>query len=254
MTPAPGIFVGTVRHRRFAPRRHAFEYSVFMVLLDIDCVAETMARSRLTSHNQWNWATFDDRDHLACWSGSLRDRLRECAREAGEVLPGGPIHLLTHLRYGGYVFNPISFFYCYDRTGRLELVLAEVSNTYGGRRNYWLRPAEPRAATFRSRTMKSLYVSPFMEAGLTYEFVLGRPGPTLLAHMNVFHAGQPVRGRLFDSTLRLAYQPWTAATIRRTLLRFPWMTATVIAAIHWEAFRLRLKGLAVQPFPAGGPR
>jgi DUF1365 family protein len=254
VTPAPGIFEGTVRHRRFAPRLHTFQYSLFMALVDIDRVPETMARSRLTSHNRWNWASFDDRDHLGDWPGALRRRLHDCARAAGEALPDGPIYLLTHLRYGGYVFNPISLFYCHDAGGTLRLVLAEVSNTYGGQRSYWLRPEDARPRPFRSRAMKSLYVSPFMENDLAYEFVLTPPGRTLLVHMNVLRQGEPRRARLFDATLRLAYQPWTAATLRRALLRFPWMTAKVIAAIHWEAFRLRAKGLAVQPFPAGGPR
>lgn len=253
MTAAPALYVGTLRHRRFAPQAHAFEYSLFMALLDIDCVAETMARSRLTSHNRWNWAAFDDRDHLAGWPGTLRDRLRASARAAGETFLDGPVSLLTHLRYGGYVFNPISLFYCYDSAGALRQVMAEVSNTYGGRRHYWLH-SDTQAGPFRARTAKSLYVSPFMEAGVTYEFVLTAPGSTLLAHMNVDRAGQSSPARLFDATLRLDQRPWTAAGVRRMLLRFPWMTASVIASIHWEALRLRAKGLRTQPFPPGGPR
>lgn len=251
VSPAPGLFVGTLRHRRFTPRRHAFEYSLFMALLDIDRVPETMARSRLTSHNRWNWVSFDDRDYLRDWSGSLRTRVAHSARAAGETVPDGPIYLLTHLRYGGYVFNPISLFYCHDRTGQLRLVLAEVSNTYGGRRDYWLRPTH-QSGPFRARAHKSLYVSPFMEADLDYDFTLTRPGATVLAHMNVTRRGESTR--IFDASLRLTRRPWTAATLRRVLLRYPWMTATVIAAIHWEALRLRFKGVGTYPFPAGGPR
>jgi DUF1365 family protein len=254
VTPAPGIYTGTIRHRRFAPRPHRFEYALFMVLLDIDRVPETMARSRLTSHNRWNWATFDDRDHLADREGPLRARLGASAAAAGVALPAGPIYLLTHLRYTGYVFNPISLFYCHDSAGVLRMVLAEVSNTYGGRRDYWLEPEAAVAGPFRSRAGKALYVSPFMPEEASYEFVLTAPGPTLIAHMNVVPPDQPRRARLFDATLRLAYQPWTAATMRRTLLQFPWITAKVIAAIHWEALRLRINGHAVHPFRAGGPR
>jgi DUF1365 family protein len=252
VTAAPALYTGTLRHRRFAPRAHAFEYALFMALLDVDTIPETMGRSRLTSHNRWNWASFDDCDHLADWSGSIRHRIEACARAAGERLPGGPISLLTHLRYGGYVFNPVSFFYCHDEAGRVRLVLAEVSNTYGGRRNYWLRPADDTDRRFRSHAAKSLYVSPFMAGDLGYEFVFTRPGATLVAHMNV--VGGETQARIFDATLRLSRQPWTAAAVRRTLLRQPWMTAKVIAAIHWEALRLRAKGLRTHPFPPGGPR
>jgi DUF1365 family protein len=244
-----------LRHRRFAPRPHQFEYALFMTLLDVDRVPEAMAVSRLTSHNRWNWAAFNDDDHLETWSGSLRARVEASAAAAGESLPDGPIHLLTHLRYAGYVFNPISLFYCHDRAGLLRLVLAEVSNTYGGRRSYWLRPADESRRRFRSTAGKTMYVSPFMEDGITYEFVLTPPSSTLVAHMNVIATEESGDGaRRFDATLRLSREPWTAAAIRRSLLRFPLMTGKVMAAIHWEALRLRIKGVPVQPFPPEGPR
>jgi DUF1365 family protein len=255
VTVAPAIYAGTLRHRRFAPRPHQFEYALFMALLDIDRVPEAMSVSRLTGHNRWNWATFSDDDHLPAWPGSIRARLAASADAAGEPLPDGPIYLLTHLRYGGYVFNPISLFYCHDHLGVLRRVLAEVSNTYGGRRNYWLRPTDDSPRRFRAITAKTLYVSPFMEGQMTYEFLLTPPASTLTAHMNVVASAGPHEGdRRFDATLRLSREPWTAAGIRRSLMRFPLMTAQVMAAIHWEALRMRAKGLPIQPFPPEGPQ
>lgn len=248
MTTAPALYTGTIRHRRFMPRAHQFEYSLFMVLLDVDRLQDAMRVSALTSYNRWNWATFDERDHIGDPSQPLRDRLRESAASAGEVLPDGPIYLLTHLRYAGYVFNPISLYYCYDGDERLRLVLADVRNTYGGRRSYWLRSSDDREGV-RDTAAKSLYVSPFMDYDVDYQFVLTPPGPTTVAHMNVTRrdaagTGQP---RLLDATLKLTRQPWTAPAIRAALIRWPWMTAKVTAAIYWEALRLRLKGLPVVP-------
>ena len=124
-----GLFVGTLRHRRFTPVAHAFTYPLFMVLLDIDRVPELMRVSAVTSYNRWNWASFDDRDHLGDPSRPLRERLVVDAARHGIELPAGPIFLLTHLRYLGYCFNPVSFFYCFDRAEQLQVVLAEVSNT-----------------------------------------------------------------------------------------------------------------------------
>ena len=144
-----GLFVGTLRHRRFTPVPHAFTYPVFMALLDIDRVPELMRVSRLTSHNRWNWASFDDRDHLGDPARPLRERLGVDAARHGIDLPDGPIFLLTHLRYLGLCFNPVSFFYCFDRAERLQLVLAEVNNTFGGSHHYWLRP-DPASRTFRA--------------------------------------------------------------------------------------------------------
>lgn len=255
MIPAPGVYVGSLRHRRFRPRTHAFTYSLFMVLLDIDRLPEAMAVSPFTGYNRWNWASFDERDHLGDPSRTLRERVRASAARSGCELPEGPMFLLTHLRYAGYVFNPISLFYCCDRTGHVRAVLAEVNNTYGGGQTYWLPGAEGDAPV-RARRPKSLYVSPFMEYDVAYDFVLTPPGDRLTAHMNVIQPGSEGRPdqHLFDATLRLERRPWTARELHRALVRFPFMTAKVIGAIHWEALRLYLKGLRVQPFPEPATR
>ena len=104
-----GLFVGTLRHRRFTPVAHAFTYPLFMVLLDVDRLPELMRVSRVTSYNRWNWASFHDRDHLGDPARGLRDRLAVDATRHGIDLPDGRIFLLTHLRYLGYGFNPVSF-------------------------------------------------------------------------------------------------------------------------------------------------
>ena len=183
-----GLFVGTLRHRRFAPVPHAFTYPLFMALLDVDRVPELMRVSRVTSYNRWNWASFDERDHLGDPRRSLRDRLAVDATRHGITLPDGRIFLLTHLRYLGYGFNPVSFFYCFDAAERLQAVLAEVSNTFGGSHNYWLRP-EPASRTFRAAAAKSLYVSPFMPVDLDYAFAFTPPAGHLVAHMETVQGG-----------------------------------------------------------------
>ena len=216
-----------------------------MALLDVDRLPEAMAVSRLTSYNRFNWASFHDADHIGDPSLRLRDRLARSAASHAVALPAGPIYLLTHLRYAGYVFNPISIYYCYDQHGALTLVLADVRNTYGGRREYWLRPADALPHRFKAAAAKSLYVSPFMTHDVGYEFVLTPPTAALVAHMNVAPEGG---GKVFDATLTLERRPWTAAEIRRALCGFPVMTAKVIAAIHWQALRLWLKGAPVVPF------
>jgi uncharacterized protein len=130
--------------------------------------------------------------------------------------------------------------------------MAEVNNTYGGRRCYWLSPIGEVSHRFRATATKSLYVSPFIDFDADYGFVLTPPGDSLAAHLTVMRRdhGRAGTGLVFDATLALERRPWTARSVRSALIRYPLMTAQVIAAIHWEALRLRLKGLSRVPFPS----
>lgn len=248
MMPEPGLYTGTLRHRRFHPRPHEFTYKLFMAFVDIDRIPELMARSPLTSYNRFNWASFDDRDHFGNPRLSLRERLSEDACKHGVVLPGGPVFLLTHLRYLGYCFNPISFYFCYGQDGRLDTILAEVKSTFGETHNYWLSPQnrQPGPSTLRYRCAKEMHVSPFMSMNLAYDFALTVPGDQFVAHMRTLEGSQA----FFDATLALEHEPWTSRTLAKALARHPWMTAKVITAIHWEALRLFVKGVPVFTHPA----
>jgi DUF1365 family protein len=242
------IYTGTLRHRRFKPVSHEFTYPLFMVFLDIDRLPELMRVSGFTGYNQWNWASFEERDHFGDPALPLRQRLANDAARAGVEFPDGPVFLLTHLRYLGYNFNPISFFYCYDSAGELRTVLAEVNSTFGETTNYWLSETNrlPSLNSRRYRCAKAMHVSPFMPMKLDYDFTLTPPAEHLVAHMNTLDSGDVN----FDATLTLDRQPWSAAALHRTLLHHPWMTAKVISAIHWQALKLFLHKAPVFTHPA----
>jgi DUF1365 family protein len=241
------FYFGTLRHRRFRPVRHEFTYGVFLAFLDIDRIPELTRISRLLSYNRFNWASFHERDHFGDPSLPLRERLARNAEEQGLSLPDGPIFLLTHLRYLGYNFNPVSFFYCYDARERLQLLLAEVNNTFGESHNYWLGEAceLPAAKAKRYRCPKRMHVSPFMGMSLDYTFTLTPPEERLVVHMDTVESGRA----FFDATLNLRRRPWTAHSLHQALAAHPWMTAKVIGAIHWEALRLYLKRAPVFTHP-----
>jgi len=247
--PRPGIYLGTLNHRRLAPTRHEFDYPLFMVLLDIDRIPEMMSISRLAGHNRFNWASFDDRDHFGDPSLPLRRRLELDAAAHGITLPDGPIYLLTHLRYVGYSFNPVSFFYCYDSEGRLAAMLAEVNNTFGETRNYWLSSRNEIAGgpLRKFRSDKAMHVSPFMPMEMEYTFGFSEPGDELTVYMNTIDRGEMT----FDATLRMDFREWSAANLRRTLVRHPWMTMKVILGIHWQALILWIKKVPVFTHPTG---
>ena len=258
-----GVYSGWLRHRRTLPVSHSFTYPLFMVLLDIDRIADLMAASPFTSYNGWNWASFHDSDHLGESSRPLRQRLAQDAARQGLALPDGPIFLLTHLRYLGYCFNPVSFFYCYDGAGTLRLVLAEVNNTFGGSHRYWLEPHETSAdavsdlseawisgsRVFRATSTKSFHVSPFMPADMQYDFAFTEPGERLVAHMVLEQQRTDAALHAFDATLSLGFRPWQSEEIAHALIRHPAMTMKVTAGIHWEALRLWLKGLPLVARP-----
>jgi uncharacterized protein len=239
----PAIYAGILRHRRFQPVRHDFTYPVFMVLLDIDAIPAMMKVSPLASYNRFNCASYHERDHFGDPAIAIRDRLREDAAAEGLSLPEGPIYLLTHLRYFGYNFNPVSFFYCCDPHGRVETILAEVNSTFGESHNYWLNSSNQLSNqnSLRYRVPKALHVSPFMKMELDYTFSFTAPDDRLVAHMQTLDDGDC----FFDATLDLHREPWTARSLHRALAVYPFMTVKVIAAIHWQALRLYLRGCTV---------
>ncbi len=140
------LYTGTVRHRRFAPRAHGFTYPVFMALLDLDRLSESMAVSKLLGFNRFAWAGYDDRDHLGDPSLPLKARFRSDAESQGFTFPEGRVLLLANLRFWGYCFNPVSYVYAYDQEDRLTLIGAEVCNTpWKERIMYWMRVPLPEA-------------------------------------------------------------------------------------------------------------
>jgi DUF1365 family protein len=214
---------------------HGFRYRVLMTLLDLDEL-DALDRSRLLfGHDRPRLLSFRERDHLEGSPRGLRAELDARVRAGGSVMPGGRVELLTSCRVLGYVFNPVSFFYCYDRSERLALVVAEVNNTFGDRHAYVL----PVEGGYEWRHKKLMHVSPFTrpDAG-TYAFALPPPGPRVEANIDLTRGGSTV----VSTRLSLESRPLEDRAILSALVRNPFPTLKVIAAIHFEALRLWTKG------------
>ncbi len=246
------LYIGRLRHRRHAPRPHAFSYAMYMAWIDLSELDEVF-------RGRWFWSTrrpalawLKRDDYLGDRRSSLDEAVRQrVAAEAG-TRPVGPIRMLTQLRNYGHCFNPVTFYYCYDAAGRqVEWIVAEITNTpWRERHSYVLAAAEIRADddTLHFELDKRFHVSPFMPMDIAYRWRFNEPALRLAVHMENLRGGE----RVFDATLNLSRHEIGTASLAGVLLRFPFSTLRVLGAIHWQALRLWLKQIPVHTHPAAG--
>jgi len=244
------IYSGFVRHRRFA-LRHEFSYALYMMYLDLEELPQLFDGRWFWSARRPAWAWFRRSDYLGEPTEPLSDAVRrEVARLTGRQTDG-PVRVLTHLRYLGFIMNPVSFYYCFDETGtRVDAVLAEITNTpWNERHRYGVAGKDGEAATGRQhRLRKAFHVSPFMSMDHEYTWTFSEPGSDLYVHME-----NAVEGRAaFDATLSLARREISGRALAGALGRHPFMTARVATGIYWQAARLWMKGATFYPHPGLG--
>jgi DUF1365 family protein len=244
------VYEGWVRHRRHSPHTHEFRYRICMLYLDLDEVDRLFAGRWLWSAGARNLAEFRRRDYLGDPGLPLAEAVRERVQAETGKASRGPIRLLTHLRYFGHCFNPVSFYYCYAEDGKtLETIVAEITNTPWKERHSYVLPvasAQRHGHALGWTFAKAFHVSPFLPMQRGYAWRLTTPAETLRVHMDVCD-GDACE---VDATLVLARRPVNAANLARVLLRFPAMTLRIVAAIHWQALRLWLRRNPVYDHPS----
>ncbi len=230
------------------PRRHEFEFPLFMMYLDLAELPQVLDGRLLWSARRPAVARFRRSDYLGNAAEPLDDAVRAEVEARTGRRPVGRIGLLTHLRYFGYCFNPVSFYFCHGES-RTESIIAQITNTPGKERHSYVldgRTAEESGnGVQRFRFEKLLHVSPVMAMEQSYDWSFSEPGESLLIHMNQSDG----EGKLFDATMTMKRKEISGAALAGVLLRYPLMTAQVIARIYFEALRLRLKGVPVVPHP-----
>ncbi len=235
------IYEGRVQHRRFSPVQHSFRYNLFMMYLDLDELPDLFQKRWFWSTTHFNLAWFRRKDHMGETHIPLSEAVRNLVlRESGVQLQG-PIRLLTHLRYFGYGFNPVSFYFCYDRSGKkVETIVAEVNNTPWGEQHCYVLGKEKDDmpdSKKEFRFNKAFHISPFMEMDLQYRWLFKEPGDRLFSHMENLKDGK----KIFDASLRLSRQEMSQWNLARVLTQYPLMTIKVISGIYVQALRLWLK-------------
>lgn len=228
-----------VMHQRVSPSQHEFKYRVFMFYFDLEEIERLHRKLRLFSHNRFNWFSFMDRDHFFDMKGdSLKKKLKEFLATKG-IEWEGRATLLTNARTLGYVFNPISFYFCFDENNQPLCSVAEVCNTHKEMKLYLLDKDHLQADTFRLRTPKHFYVSPFSDLDTEFEFIFRIPSQFMQMRVDDYKQGS----RVLLSALTGTRKEMTDLNLLLYGLRFPLITLKVITLIYWQALKLRMKGL-----------
>jgi DUF1365 family protein len=233
-----------VRHRRHEPSDNRFTYKLFMTYLDLAELPRVFEPYLFWSAKRAAPAWFRREDYLHLAEDralSLDESVRTLVTQRTGRRPGGPIRLLTHLRYFGLSFNPVSFYYCFDPTGAtVETIVAEITNTPWKERHAYVLPVGDSLTSgnaWQFRFEKQFHVSPFLPMDMRYDWRFSAPAQGLHVHMENWRDGRSA----FDATLSLKREPISSASLARALVGFPLMTAQVVTLIHWQALRLWAK-------------
>jgi uncharacterized protein len=245
---AAALYFGDVMHARLKPMGHRFSYRVMSLLIDLDRLDEADRQSPLFGVNRAALYSFHEADHGKRDGSSLRAHAQASAAGQGIDLTGGKVLLLCYPRLLGFTFNPLSVYFCHRADGELALVIYEVRNTFGDIHSYVLpvKPGETSAAGIRQQQDKQFYVSPFVEMAMRYHFRILPPGENV--RLRILETDR--EGPLLAATFNGRRGALTTAALLRSFAALPLVTLKIVAAIHWEALRLWLKGARPVARPA----
>ena len=235
------IYTGTIRHRRFTPFNHFFTYPLFMTYLDLNTIQTAVKQSWIWNINKPAMISFRREDYHGKNKMTIDSAVRKTIYNRIGYKVTGPIRLLTHLRYFGYCFNPVSFYYCFNKNDtEVDIILAEVTNTPWDERHSYIIKKKKRngiSSKLSADLEKKLHVSPFWGMDHKYEWLFSEPNKNLIVHMKNFKDDLKV----FDATLNMKRNPFTLIELLKHVLKFPFITIVVVFRIHWNALKLYLK-------------
>jgi DUF1365 family protein len=241
----PGLYLSSVMHRRHDEHAMHFQYRIFRMLLDIEHLEESASGIRLFSIDRWNLFSLRRGDHGPRDGSALRPWAETLLREHDIDTGGGKILLLAMPRLLGYAFNPLSIWYCLDTADRLCAVICEVRNTFGDYHTYVLHGHADEAGYLEESQPKSFHVSPFMQISGEYRFRMNMPREDYLLHIDYVDDTQ----RLLTAVEKGRRKEFNDRSLLGILAVMPFVTFKVMAAIHWQAVKLWLRGARLYQHP-----
>ena len=232
------IYNGTVIHKRFKPQEHYFKYKVFSLLIDLTELEELDKKISFFSLNRFNIISFYEIDHGARDGSSLADWVKQNLKANNIITENIKIKLLCYPRILGYVFNPLSIFFVYDKDERLISILYEVKNTFGEQHTYVFRVGNEKKL-IQNNCSKKFHVSPFIEMDCNYFFRVLNPAEKLSVIIDQYDK----EGKILFASQDGFRSDLTSINLMNSYLKHPLMTFKIISAIHFEAFKLWVKGI-----------
>ena len=232
------IYTGKVIHKRFKPKEHYFKYNVFSLFIDLSELSEIEKKMKFFSHNRFNLISFYDIDHGPRDGTPLDQWVKTNLKNIGISYKDIKIKLLCYPRILGYVFNPLSIFFVYNKNSSLIAILYEVKNTFGEQHTYVFK-VDPNEKLIKNNCTKKFYVSPFMDLSSEYFFKILNPGNKL----SVIIDQRDQEGKLLYASQDGIRSELSAKNLIFSYLKHPLMTFKIISAIHFEALRLWIKGI-----------
>ena len=232
------IYEGTLKHTRVKPKKHAFQYRVHMLYLDLDDLVQVFSNNLFWSYNRFNLGCFLRTDYFGNPKDSLKKSIQDEIKKNLNFNPRGKIFVLTSPRYFGYCFNPVSFYYCFNTKNKLEVIVSHITNTPWNENHAYVHDCRGLNQSMKSfEFKKNFHVSPFMPMNIKYEWAFNEPGKEIVVSMNNIHKQEFI----FNASMRLDRKAFHSQSLNRLLLKFPPETFKTIIAIYWNALCLKFK-------------
>jgi DUF1365 family protein len=235
------LYECTIIHDRHSPKRYRFVHKIFMFYFDLDELPQLSHASCLLGYNQPRVFDFKDQDHITSGFLSIKENIRAYLKTQGVGADIHRIQLLTNVRTFGYIFNPVSFYFCFDLNGAPVCVVSEIGNTFGELKYFYLGPDKKNTKAFSGRQVKYYYISPFTDLDNQLDFRIQVPDDRLNITIDTLKNGE----KFFWSSMTGPRRPLTSANLLWYSIKYPWVTLKVIFLIHWHAAMLHfVKGVA----------